>query len=50
MAKYEKKMMQFEAFQYNGELSVSECDWAAMAVLKGILFFEATEEESKTEL
>ena len=61
MAKYEKKMMQFEAFQYTGELSTPACDkdfdetkhapqWAAMAVIKGILFFEAPEEGAKKEL
>ncbi len=61
MAKYEKKMMQFEAYQYTGDLSVPACDkdfdetkhapeWVAMAVLKGILFFEAPEEGAKKEL
>ena len=47
MAKYEKKMMQFEAFRYNGSLSRPAVDkdfdeskhapeWAALAVIKGV--------------
>lgn len=53
MAKYEKKMMRFEAFQYTGDFSVPACDedydptrhapdWAAMAVVRGILFFDVS--------
>lgn len=51
MAKYEKKMMQFEAFRYNGSLSRPAVEkdfderkhapiWAAKAVINGVLFFE----------
>ena len=58
MAKYEKKMMQFEAFRYNGSLSRPAVEkdfdeskhapeWAAFAVMKGVLFFEGEGEERK---
>ena len=53
MAKYEKKMMQFEAFRYDGHISLPACEkdydetkhapyWVAMAGLKGILFFDTS--------
>ena len=58
MAKYEKKMMQFEAFRYNGSLSRPAVDkdfdeskhapeWAALAVIKGVLFFEGEGEKKR---
>ena len=61
MAKYEKKMMQFEAFQYTGELSLLACDktfdktkhvpdWVAMAVVRGILFYDVSNPEEKPKL
>ena len=57
-AKYEKKMMQFEAFRYNGSLSRPAVDkdfdeskhapeWAALAVIKGVLFFEGEGEKKE---
>lgn len=61
MVKYEKKMMQFEAFQYTGDLSIPVCDkdydetkhfpeWAALAVLKGILFYDVSNPPERPEL
>lgn len=61
MAKYEKKMMQFEAFQYNGSLSFPACEkdydetkhapyWAAIAGIKGILFFDVSNPAERPEL
>lgn len=55
MAKYEKKMMQFEAFRFNGDIirpalekdydeSVHAPVWAVLAVVKGILFFDSAKE------
>lgn len=48
MAKYEKKMMQFEAFRYDGDLIDSNGkyyvpEWAQEAHKKGILFFNSPE-------
>lgn len=61
MAKYEKKMMQFEAFQYNGSLSFPACEkdydetkhapyWAVIAGMKGILFFDVSNPAERPEL
>lgn len=48
MAKYEKKMMQIEAFQYDGDLIGSDGeyyvpDWAEDAYKKHILFYESSD-------
>lgn len=61
MAQYEKKMMKFEAFRYNGSLSRPSEEkyfnermhapvWAAKAVINGILFFEDQGEGKRMEL
>lgn len=45
MAQYEKKMMQFEAFQYDGDLKGTDDkyyvpDWAVKAYESGILYYD----------
>lgn len=58
MAKYEKKMMQFEAFKYTGDLSLPACsqdydetkhapEWAALAVVRNILFYDVSNPAEK---
>lgn len=61
MAKYEKKMTQIEAFQYTGDFSLPACDkdydktkhapeWAALAVVRGNLFFDVSRTGEPPEL
>lgn len=53
MAQYKKKMIQIEAFQYDGHLSLPACEedydetkhapyWVVKAGLKGILYFDVS--------